>query len=1200
MKVNLRHIPLPLVFWLAALPACAQKFYNLTAQDVRVDSVIPVFSHTESLPSAFSDSTYTFEIAYPEYVDMPAADVANYRRISAVPPPASPAVETSVVFDRKRPSLLASFCPVVCRRGKWQVLASFMLRRVASPKTGAGEGSVVSRIARLNSPYGPAALSAADASAVAPADRYAAQSVLRSGRWAKIRVPQTGIYQLTDAVVRQAGFSDPSRVKVYGYGGNLISEVLNADDLVNGDDLKEVPTCSIGGRRLFYGCGPVSWTANGTSRRTRNPYSDYGYYFLTESDGEPLSVDSAAFVGSFYPSPDWYHDIHEVDGYSYFQGGRNLFDSRETAVGDSIVLSFDAPEDATAGSLTVAVASSGSATVSVSVNGVRAGTLNIRSGDTSYKHGFQNSNTFAFVPGGSGAAQKVVVAVSGGNPVRLDFASVAWNRPHRLPDLSSATFAAPEYVYNITNQNHHADPQADMVIIIPTSQKLLAQAQRLKKLHEDHDAMRVNIVPADELFNEFSSGTPDASAYRRYLKMLYDRASGEADQPKYLLLFGGSVWDNRLKTPACSGLSADDLLLAYEGEESFDARSSVVDDGFYTMLDDGEGARPLTVDKFDVAVGRIPVTAVADAKAVVDKVERYVTDATGGPWLNTIFFMGDDGDKNEHMNNANTVADQVIAAHPAYLVKKTMWDAYKRESSASGYTYPEVSKAIIQQQQQGALIMNYVGHGSEWQFSHENVLHINDFSTFTNTNLPLWATIGCDFAPFDRLADNIGMKALLNSVGGAVAVLGTTRTVTSNYNHRLNSAFMRHVLTFGDDGKPIAVGEALRRARNESDNDNLSTNSRQYVLLGDPAMPLNLPTATAVIDSIDGIRVGDGSRQIQMKAGALVTVKGHIDNMPDFEGEVTLLVRDSRETVTCRDNADDVDTPFTYTDRTKTIYSGKNRVAGGQFGFTFAVPKDINYSDESGLVTAWAISDDHSSIAHGYSDAFTVGGSAIAANDSIGPSIFCYLNSPSFQNGGSVNPTPYFVAEVNDRDGINASGSGIGHDMQLVVDGMADMTYSLNDNFAFDFGSYTSGSTYYNLPELSEGEHTLVFRAWDIQNNMSQAQLRFNVAKSLKPSFSIACTDNPASASTTFVITHDRAGSELDVTVEVFDTSGRMLWSHSESGTSAGSSYTVDWDLTASNGSRLQPGVYLYRVKLGSDSAVRTSKAKKLIVVGNK
>ena len=1190
--MNLRLIHLIMLLSLALVPASAQRFYNLTSADVRVDSVVPVFSHTESLPAAYRDSTYAFEIAYPEYVEMPRADVDNYRRITTALPPAAPEVATRVVMDRKRASLLTSFCPVVFRDGRYQVLASFMLRRVAASK---------SRAARAAS---KASDSGTDYDAIAPADRYARHSVLRSGRWAKIRVPQTGIYQLTDAVVRQAGFSDPSKVSIYGYGGNLQSEVLSAKGLVDCDDLRELPTCTVGGKRLFYGRGPVSWDSATAKCRTRNPYSDYGYYFLAESATTPASVDSTAFVASFYPGAEWYHSLYEVDGYSYLQGGRNLFDSREVAPGDSLVLTFsDVPAGCKA-TLNVNIASAGPAVVDVMLNGALLGSVSNTNSKSDYVQGYQNAASYDVTTAADGV-QRVVFRVVGNGSVRLDYADLAYYPSARpLPDLATASFPSPEYVYNITNQDHHADPQADMVIIIPTSQKLLAQAERLKTYHEERDGLRVNIVPADELFNEFSSGTPDASAYRHYMKMLYDRATDEADQPKYLVMFGGSVWDNRMNTAACRNLSPDDYLLAYESEESFDKRSCCVDDGFYGTLDDGEGAfdNMLLYDKLDVAVGRFPVVTAQDAKAMVDKEVEYGRNLGGGAWLNTIMVMGDDGDSNDHMTKANDVADQIIASHPGYLVKKVMWDAYARESTAAGNSYPDVEKAIRQQQQQGALIMTYVGHGSEWQFSHENVLRLRDFGAFNNTNLPFWATIGCDFAPFDRLADNIGMKAVLNPNGGAVAALSTTRTVYSIYNNALHSAFMRYVLTIGDGGKPLPVGEALRLAKNEANSSSLALNSRDYVLLGDPAMPLNLPTANIVIDSICGVSVADREADIRMQAGALVTVKGHVEGMPEFEGNATLLVRDSREQITCRHNAVekyDYKT-FVYTDRTKTIFNGQNHIRGGEFSFTFAVPKDINYSNEPGLISVWAINGDHSVIAQGYSDDFIVGGSDIADNDSIGPSIYCYLNSPSFQNGGSVNSTPYFVAEVKDRDGINASGAGIGHDMQLCIDGKQAMTYSLNDNFAFDFGSYTSGSTYYNIPELTEGEHTLQFRAWDIQNNVSTAQLRFNVVKSQKPTVTISCTDNPARDNTTFIITHDRIGSTLDIIVEVYDMSGRKLWSHEETGTSPSGPYTISWNLTGDNGAHLQTGVYLYRVKLTSDSATRTTKAKKLIVIGNK
>ena len=51
-----------------------------------------------------------------------------------------------------------------------------------------------------------------------------------------------------------------------------------------------------------------------------------------------------------------------------------------------------------------------------------------------------------------------------------------------------------------------------------------------------------------------------------------------------------------------------------------------------------------------------------------------------------------------------------------------------------------------------------------------------------------------------------------------------------------------------------------------------------------------------------------------------------------------------------------------------------------------------------------------------------------------------------------MNSTPYFVAQISDADGINAAGNGVGHNMQLIIDGNMMRTYDLNDNFRFDFG----------------------------------------------------------------------------------------------------------------------------------------------------
>ncbi|MFW5493429.1 MAG: Por secretion system protein, partial [Prevotella sp.] len=231
-----------LILLLAAVAAHAQRFFNLTSDEVRVDSVLPSFGYSIPLQGDYQDSVYTATILYPEFIDMTSADVAHYRQLSSDSLPALPVVNSYVALARGQASFDVTFCPLVYREGRYQILVSFMLRVDSWPlKKGAKRSPAVYRSGA--------------------SDRYAAHSVLASGSWAKIRVPSTGYYQLTDAVIRQAGFTDLNKVHIYGYGGNLQSEALSPDELVNEDDLKEVEQCIVGGRHVFYAKGPVSWSS---------------------------------------------------------------------------------------------------------------------------------------------------------------------------------------------------------------------------------------------------------------------------------------------------------------------------------------------------------------------------------------------------------------------------------------------------------------------------------------------------------------------------------------------------------------------------------------------------------------------------------------------------------------------------------------------------------------------------------------------------------------------------------------------------------------------------------------------------------------------------------------------------------------------------------------------------------------------------
>ena len=1178
----------------------AQGFINLTAQEVRIDSVLPAYTCQKQLGARYADSTYTVSIEYPEFIDMTEADVRRYRQLADGEPGELPEVTQHLCVARKQGLLDVSFCPIVKRDGKYQKLVSFKLAIKGSPKAKARTRD--------------------DDSLAVETGRYAAHSVLRSGTWAKIRVPKSGIYQISSSLVRTCGFSDVSKVRVFGYGGGLQPESLTEDYLIATDDLKEVPTCLVGGRKLFYAVGPVTWESASAVTRIRNNYSDYGYYFLTDSgDGEPLTIDEDEFKDDFYPMPDDYHSLYEVDDYAWFHGGRKLFDKTLYALDTPMTYTLES--GSTSGTLSVAMSYDAYFSATVSVNDQEVGKLEVDrvsiaiSKSTNdvidYVDDFAKAadHTWTFKVNDLQVGQNTVkiTETSGGN-IRLDYLALTGDEPRGLPDFTSASIPTPEYVYHITNQDHHADTPVDMVIIIPTTQKWVSEAERIKALHETKDGMRVRIVPADELYNEFSSGTPDANAYRRYLKMFYDKAETEADMPRYLLLFGDGAWDNRMLISDWKTCDPDDYLLCYESENSFSEVSCYVSDDYFCLLDDEEqiqqssGRNLLFLGKPDVAVGRFPARTLDEAKTLADKTIGYANNENAGPWQNTLMFMGDDGNSNTHMITADKIATRLQENYPSFNIKKVYWDAYTRQSSSTGNSYPDATSLIKSQMAEGALMMNYCGHGISYALSHEFVLRIADFEEATSLRLPLWVTASCDIMAFDGQEENIGESAVLNKKGGAIAFFGTTRTVYANYNELINLGFSQYVLD-STNGVRNTIGEAVRMTKCDlvEYRSDITPNKLQYTLLGDPALVLAAPTQNVVIDQINGLSINEAT-SVRLPAGSIAKVTGHVVNGQaldqTFNGTITASVRDAEETIVCRLNdLTEADNAFVFKDRTKTLYTGSDSISNGVFTFTFAVPKDISYTDGEGLMTLYAVNQAKTSTAHGENSSFILNGSSTALNDSIGPSIYCYLNTKSFKNGNKVHTSPFFMAELYDDNGINSSGSSIGHDLELIIDGDMSKTYNLNSYFNYEFGDYRSGSLGFSIPALDYGHHKLLFRAWDVLNNSSTAELDFEVARGVEPDcISVNCIRDASTGGATFIITHDRAGCELNVQLDIYDMAGRQLWRYTESGVPSDNTYTFDWDMSMGGGRRLQTGVYLFKVSISSDGSGQSSKTKKMMI----
>ena len=757
---------------------------------------------------------------------------------------------------------------------------------------------------------------------------------------------------------------------------------------------------------------------------------------------------------------------------------------------------------------------------------------------------------------------------------------------------TNQTFPSPEVVGEVASSNLHGLEQRDMIIISAPS--LVQQAERLAVAHREKDGLTVEVVTPEAIYNEFSSGTPDATAYRRLMKMFYDRSSSLGNPPKYLLLFGDGIYDNRGISGEVQGVSRSNMLLTFQSQESLNVYSYATDD-YFAFLEDNSGSN-FSRDKMCLGVGRFPIRTVTEATQMVDKTISYMENKDSGSWKNNVTFVADDGNNEDsfttnHMKQADQLAEAIEEMQPGFLVNKVYFDAYKRSSLG---TYPDVHNEIEKLLKSGQLLINYTGHGSTTHWADESVWTQTDINNSSYKHLPVWVTATCDFTRFDDVKTSAGESVFLNPTSGGIALFTTTRVVFSGNNANLNKALIDNLFQ-EDANSRYTLGEAMMYTKRQL-ND---SNKLNFILIGDPALKFAYPEYKARVTAVNGEAVSD--EPFEFKALSRITVEGEILNpsgsfAADFTGVLSSTIFDSQSSITTLGNSSE---KFTYLDYPNTIYIGRDSVRNGKFSFTFMVPKDISYSNKKGKLNLYASSETKE--AQGSFFDFIVGGTSdTAETDTIGPEIRqIYLNDSSFVSGDKVNTTPYFVAKLWDKSGVNITGSSVGHDMMLTIDSMPSMSYNLNSYYALLPDSENEGLVQFSIPELEPGMHTAEFKVWDILNNSTTYTFTFEVAEGLKPNLiEMYATPNPARDQVEFFLHHNRPESNLKVTVMVYDMTGKFLWSTEKSGSSElFKAYIVTWNLTDNGGRRLRPGVYLYRAAISTNNSKEATKANKLIIL---
>ena len=791
----------------------------------------------------------------------------------------------------------------------------------------------------------------------------------------------------------------------------------------------------------------------------------------------------------------------------------------------------------------------------------------------------------------------------------------AYDEARRFRAGTGSGFYTPVPIGPVQNTDVHALPQVDLVVISPPA--LREAADSLAGIHAA-EGLSVAVLEPSFVYDCFSSGRVDPTAFKMLMKMLYDRAAGDpALEPRYLQLFGDGTYRNR-NLPRFGN-----LLVTFQSEQSHTPTQSYVTDDYFGFLSDLAADR--LTDTLAIGVGRIPASTASEAWDAVGKVVAYTSGnpdpegagctTTGipgqgqgnpfGPWRNRICFVADDFDgsggasETGHTLYSIGHAEGVEQDHGAYDIERIFMDAYTQVATPGGERYPEVEAAIDRRVRDGALLVNYIGHGGDRGWAHERVLNTSTIGAWDNLDrMPLFFTATCELARFDDPSvETAGEMMVMNPNGGAIAMMTTTRVVYSYANEQLNTAFFEVVFD-SPVGQRQRLGDIVRRTKNHP-SSGASSNKRNFTLLGDVALQLATPQVQVRTSEVNGVPIDAWADTLSALEHAVV--KGYIADaggnvMSDFNGFVYPTVYDQRSEVTTLNN-DGGSAGVTYGEWRNRIHTGAVRAEEGTFSFEFIVPRDIGYEPGPGRISYYAVDGDLD--AHGYTQEVYIGGvDEDAELDDKGPEIALFLNDTTFRNGGTTDPDPVLFALLRDDQGLNTVGNGIGHDLKAILDGGQSVV--LNEFYASDLDTYQSGRVVYPFSGLEEGPHTLELKAWDVHNNSAKATLDFVVVSSLEVFLDgLINYPNPMDRrGTTFRFDHNQACVALEMSLQVYDAMGNVVWVGEREETPPG--YRVDgwhWDGASSGGTPLDAGAYLYRLNLRTPEGREATRTGRLILL---
>jgi len=700
----------------------------------------------------------------------------------------------------------------------------------------------------------------------------AQNSRLSSGKWVKVGITQSGIYQITPSFLAKYN-QKSSQIGVYGHE---IGELPQANSAARPIELQPIPFLKQGETVVFYG------------EKFEHHYSDTTFYFIRLDDPAPQLITEMA-IAPTSPTVELDYAIskfhYEPETYNLLQSGREwLGDGFFGNVNRNILYPISDYKTGLPGLLTGRLASSsiapGTFTFSIPGNTLPSLTFpattggrydqkafirdfsavvfpEIKDGNWSWNLAYANTtgsgyidfidfeyprklnalntNPHYFLPTKTESSVKLFIEnLQTNHQVWMKQKSQNWQKLTSL-SLNKVTPGAELLIFDpakavdpkslelVANQNIRAETSTELILI--SSPSILPVAT-LFASYKNSKGIKSKAYSTGQIYNEFSAGKVDITAIRDFIRL---------KKPRYVLLLGDASVDYKGINKVATTTERLNYVPSYESRESLQPLQTYVSDDYFGLLADNQGewleGNEASNESLVVGIGRIPVRSFEEASTLVNKLISYENQTFKLPYR--FAWLADDGDLNLHVQDAEDFAALIPAA---FQVNKTYLDQFPQEVSNNIYTSAAGKKASLDLFNQEADFIHFLGHGSESAWTDEKIITSNELQSLKNSrHLPLLLTATCQFGRFDDPNQLSGAEiSLLSNQGGAIGLISTTRPVFQSSNYLFGQAFYRQLANHLND-KEYRLGDLFKDSKNESQSGVIN---RNITLLGDPSLAL--------------------------------------------------------------------------------------------------------------------------------------------------------------------------------------------------------------------------------------------------------------------------------------------------------------------------------------------------------------------------